>query len=204
MKPIHVMFDLETIGARDGAPIVQIGAVLFQPHGHVEVAGQVALDQGTISAPGTEFRACIEMEPWRMERADWSTIQWWLTRTSDRARQRVFGDQTRVGIGEALIDFTEWSKSWGTDPTYWWSDMDFDLRLMRQAYENHALQADACPFGNNLGPHRGVRDYRTLRWIGRGLGIEPAPFVGVEHDALDDAYAQAYYAVKVLRHLGMD
>lgn len=204
--PIHVCFDIETLGGKDGAPIVQIGAVLFSPWGSPSdfgggIAG--APEVGVISAPGTEFRRNVKLTDNDMQSATWATVQWWMTQTSDEARRRVFAEPERSPIRDALIAFKEWKMSWGVVPTYWWSDMDFDLRLMRQAYEKNYM-ATACPFGSDEGPHRGVRDFRTLRWIGKALGVEQAPRVGVEHDALDDAYHQAYYVIKVLRALGVE
>jgi len=217
MRPIHCLFDLETIGGRDGAPIVQIGAVLFSPWGqpsdfdssHKDLlpadarpSAVLLPGDGVISAPGAEFRENVFVCNEDLVAADWSTIRWWLTRTSDEARRRVFADDGRSKmLGTVLREFAFWCNSWGEAPTYWWSDMDFDLRLMRQAWAGMGIP---CPFGTDGGPHRGVRDYRTLRWIGKALGIEQAPRVGVEHDALDDAYHQTYYAIRVLRHLGVE
>jgi hypothetical protein len=226
-RAVHCLYDIETIGGRDGAPIVQLGAVLFSPWGTpadfatpaktvVGSCGAIQLEGcapehhgdlevGVISSPQGAFRMNVELRDYDLQSADWSTIKWWLSVPGQAARQRVFGEPERHPIGDVLRKFAEWVESWGTKPAYWWADLDFDCRLMRQAYENNHLPR-LCPFGGHgeNGPHRGVRDYRTLRWIGKSLGVEQAPRVGVEHDALDDAYHQAYYAIKVLRHLGVE
>lgn len=206
-RPIHCMYDIETIGGRDGAPIVQLGAVMFSPWGSTMDFGWPRLDGsedvGVISSDSTAFRANVRLTDQDLQTADWSTIEWWLTRPSELARRRVFAEPERIPLRGVLAQFADWVQSWGRNPKYWWSDLDFDCRLMRQAYDSVHM-GDRCPFGTNNGPHRGVRDYRTLRWIGKSLGIEAAPRVGVDHDALDDAYNQAYYAIKVLRHLGVE
>lgn len=207
MRPIHCLFDIETIGSRDGAPIVQLGAVLFSPFGSPVDFDQRAVEveggQGVISAPGSEFRMNVQVSSDALHFADWATIKWWLLNTTDEARRRVFAEPERERLRDVLLKFATWSWGWGAQPTYWWSDMDFDLRLVRQAYRMEG-EADACPFGSDGGPHRGVRDYRTLRWLGKSLGVEQAPRVGVEHDALDDAHHQAGYVIAVLRRLGIE
>lgn len=211
-RPIHCLYDIETLGGRDNAPIVQLGAVLFSPWGDPADFGGTGrgvcdpIGAGVISAPEGAFRMNVELTNHDVQRADWATIKWWLTVPDQRARLRVFGEPERSPISDVLRKFAVWAQSWGDAPTYWWSDMDFDCRLMRQAYDTAYLPR-LCPFGahgGENGPHRGVRDYRTLRWIGKALCIEQAPRVGVEHDALDDAYHQAYYAIAVLRHLGVE
>lgn len=210
-RPIHCLYDIETIGGRDNAPIVQLGAVLFSPWGAPAPEGRGIIMEdsaspGVISAPEHAFRMNVELPDSALARADWGTIKWWLTKPDQLARLRVFAEPERSPLSEVLHRFALWVQSWGEAPTYWWSDLDFDCRLMRQAYEGEFMSS-RCPFGvhgSGNGPHRGVRDYRTLRWIGKSLGIEAAPRVGVEHDALDDAFHQAYYAIKVLRHLGVE
>jgi hypothetical protein len=209
VRPIHCLYDIETIGCRDGAPIVQLGAVLFSPWGDPADFGGVGrgvcdpLGVGVISSPEGAFRMNVALGSDALHFADWSTIQWWLTKPEQQARLRVFAEPERSPIRDVLHQFAMWVRSWGVEPLYWWSDLDFDCRLVRQAYSMEGL-ASLCPFGSNDGPNRGVRDYRTLRWIGKSLGVEQAPRVGVEHDALDDAFHQAYYAIKVLRHLGVE
>lgn len=199
------MFDLETLGTGDHAPIVQIGAVLFSPWGDPADFGGIGrgvvdpAGAGVISAPGGEFNVALEFDKLALMRADPDTIRWWLTKPEQRARDRVFGAEKRTGLRQALIAFDDWLASWGPAPTYLWSAMDFDLRLIRQAQKSCGLERQ-CVWNN----HKVGRDFRTLKWIGKRLGIEAAPRVGVEHDALDDAYHQAYYAIKVLRHLGVE
>jgi hypothetical protein len=210
--PVHVMFDLETLGVGDLAPIVQIGAVLFSPWGvpsdfdraHPDMAPKAGApehhgepDVGVISGQGGAFCRRVKFGAVDLLRADADTIRWWLTTPSDEARRRVFGE-VGAGIHDVLKELDAWSLSWGVKPSYWWSGMDFDLRLLRQA--------GAAADGKRDWPwnHRKVgRDFRTLKWIGKGMGIESAPRVGVEHDAVDDCYHQAYYAIKVLRKLGV-
>jgi exodeoxyribonuclease VIII len=194
------MYDIETIGTRDNAPIVQIGAVMFSPNAKLEDFGgnpAAEMFNGVISAPGSEFRRNVIMDDSDLARADWSTIEWWL-RQEPEAQRRVFRD-VAFPLMEVLLEFEQWTMSWGDLPAFYWSDMDFDARLLRQAYRRLGI-AGACPLDKD---RRAVRDYRTLKWIGKDLGLEAPPFVGVQHDALDDAYHQALVAVAVLRKLGV-
>jgi exodeoxyribonuclease VIII len=183
---IHVMFDIETLGAANDAPIVQIGAVLFNPF----------VGNGIISAPGTEFNMHVDFD---LAGADQSTLLWWFAQ-GQQAQQRVFGrDLPRAALRDVLVNLGGWATTWGKPVDFWWSDMDFDLRMLRAAWAREL--GDPCPFGSEDGPHRGVRDCRTMRAVGKLLGVEEVPFVGVEHDALDDAHHQAVETSNILRAL---
>ena len=195
---VHCMVDIETLGSADDAPIVQLGAVLFNPWGTGSPYGSPKA-AGCISEPGSEFSWCISPGD-RTTAIDWQTLLWWMAQ-GQQAQQRVFGrDNQRRPLSDTLRHFESWSRSWDRPVDFWWSDMDFDLRLMRAAWKRAGLFGSP-PYGAPDGPHRGVRDCRTVRAIGRDLGIEPPPFVGIEHDALDDAIHQAIEVSNILRKI---
>lgn len=191
------MLDIETLGTGDNAAIVQIGAVLFDPLGVPEIVNANYVG-GVISAPGTGYRANVNVRQQVSEGlCDWDTIAWWMTKTTDEARRRVFAGD-RVNLYDALQGLTKFLGSWGQPAAYVWSDVDFDIRLLRQAYNRMGLD---CPFSANSSPFRGLRDYRTIRAVGTVLGMAPPMFVGTPHDALDDAYHQATHTAAILRRL---
>lgn len=196
-ETVHCMFDLETLGSADDTPIVQIGAVLFNPCAvrptDVDV---IACEGGVMTGPGADFRLEIAVDD--LSAADFRTLQWWFAQGQE-AQQAVFGRElARAPLRDALCRFGGWSTTWGKDVDFWWSDMDFDLRLMRAAWARSVEGYWKCPFGSDNGPHRGVRDVRTIKAIGRDLGIaEPEPW-GIEHDALADAQQQARLVSRIL------
>jgi len=197
---VHCMFDIETLGTADDAPIVQIGAVLFNPFAELVDGSGAAAGQGggIVSAPGTEFNVPVEFDA---AGADTDTLLWWFAQ-GQQAQQRVFGrDLKRWRLADALVQLGSWSLSWGQPVDFWWSDMDFDLRMLRAAWARDVDDAYVmcpCPFNTN---RRGVRDCRTMRAVGQMLGVEPPLFVGVEHDALDDAHHQATEVSNILRRI---
>ena len=189
----HIMFDLETLSVADDACIVQIGAVRFDPF---------AEERGLISTPEGEFRQQIELvspppgthRGYKRETIgviDASTVLWWM-RQSDDARRRVFEDENRKPLSIVLYQFRAWVYDQG-QPEHVWSDANFDWTLLRQAYTRLGI---VFPFA-----YRQCRDYRTLRMLGKMLGVEEPEFVGVQHDALDDAHHQAIHASNILRAL---
>lgn len=199
---VHCMVDIETLGSGDDAPIVQIGAVLFHPLAKIGNTARAAVEvpHGIVSMPGTEFNKHIKPSKERMGSTDFDTLQWWMAQGRD-AQMRVFDRSlARVELDDALCDLESWSRSWGRPVNFWWSDMDFDLRLLRAAWEKE-LSPVPCPYGSVDGPHRGVRDVRTIKALGRDMGMAEPPFVGIEHDALDDAWHQTHLVCSILRKM---
>lgn len=192
---VHCMVDIETLGSADDAPIVQIAAVMFNPWGTARALAGAAEGGGIISAPGGEFNWHVKIEG----PIDPDTLLWWFAQ-GQQAQERVFArGLERFSLRYVLGEFAGWSRHiWERPVDFWWSDMDFDLRLMRAAWKRSDLLGSA-PYGSDDGPHRGVRDCRTVRAIGRDLGIEPPLFVGVVHDALDDAHHQVIEVSNILR-----
>ncbi len=92
----------------------------------------------------------------------------------------------------ALFDYREWLKAPGGDIDEMWSNgADFDNVVLRNAYEAIELE---CPWG-----FRSSRCFRTLKM----LGVDPGENISrvTEHNALDDAKVQAYYAIAYLRKI---
>lgn len=183
---LHVMFDLETLGTGDGAAIVQIGAVGFAPRWEHYPEGMMG------SPDGGTFRAAIDFGDSEIGVLDAPTVHWWMGQSRD-ARRRMFGAQEREYLADALLRFTRWAEDWNVPIVGAWSHTAFDWQLLRQAYERCGLQ---MPFSRK---HN--RDYGTLKRVGEILGVEEPPFVGVKHDALDDACHQAAHANNILRKL---
>ncbi len=183
----HLMIDLETLGTGDNAAIVQMAAVIFDPH-----AGPT----GTYTLPGLEFNAHIELDDPNIGVLDAPCVHWWMQQ-SQVARDRVFGLQieNRVPLSTALMQLMHWTDVHcdGEELDGVWSHLAFDWRLLVQA----AKRCNVRWFSRRLGC-----DYGTLKRLGQSLGIEEPLFVGVPHDAVDDAFHQSTYAALILQVMG--
>lgn len=181
----HVMFDLETLGVHDGAAVVQIGAVLFDPW-----AGEA----GMISTPEGGFfrRVNITQEPDRLGTLDGDTLVWWA-RQERAARDQVFDCAGEDDIYQVLGHFQLWVQE--AAPEHVWSATQFDWTLLRQAYRRCDTQ---FPFSRHT-----ARCWPTLRAFGRAGGIEEPLFGGTPHVAIHDAQHQAIWATNIIRGLGL-
>ncbi len=178
----HVMLDLETLGTGDGAAIVQIGAVRFDPW-----AGD-----GLVSAPAAAFCESIRLDSVGLGTIDGPTVAWWLGQERE-AQDSVLLNENRTTMVAALDRFDHWIREESVE--FVWADSpNFDLRLLRQAFGRQGMP---WPF-----THRQERCHRTLKWQGRELlGLKEPERTGTKHHALVDAYHQAQVAVRILREM---
>lgn len=169
---IRVMCDLETLGVSSNAPILSIGAVVFDA------------DTGVIS---DHFYRAVDPESSVAAGAvmDVSTVMWWL-KQGDAARAAVTNKAGTAHISAALRDFAEWYPSANTQ--FWANGPDFDAVILTNAYRAAGM-APPWKFWNQ-------RCFRTLK----GEFPEVA-YAGPEtpHHAMYDAKAQAAHAIKLLR-----
>lgn len=89
---VHVMVDLETMGKKHNAPIVAIGAVVFDP-----ATGSI----------GESFYkvVCLESSVNWGAVIDPSTVIWWLKQSSE-ARSAIVNDDA-IPLLDALLQFRE-------------------------------------------------------------------------------------------------
>lgn len=170
----HVMLDLETLGTAPGCVILSIGAVEFGPDGL-----------------GAEFDVAISIddcEDYGLT-VDTLTEQWW-EQQSKEARDAAFGGS--YALREALALFDGFYVGAGAR-CLWGHGASFDAPVLAAAY---AAMGWKEPWAYNA-----TRCTRTLYEV---AGVDPkAPEfqVGVQHNALDDAKAQALAAIEAMRRL---
>lgn len=201
---VDVMVDIETLGTSPNAAIVQIAAVRFDPWARLEGAEK----PGLISSPEGSFyfTAKLTGDPTIDGDMDWSTVHWWL-KQSKGAQQRVFepAEEPKNHIGTGVLCFVKWltempfKRVWAAGP-------QFDLVLLKRTFER---TVNTMPIAHAFGDPRPTylwpirytmeRDFRTLREVGKLLGVPEPIRVGVAHDALDDAHHQAAWAIEILR-----
>lgn len=182
---VHVMVDLETMGKKSDAPIVSIGAVIFDP------------ETGFL---GETFYKVVSLESavsWGAE-IDPSTVIWWMKQSSE-ARSEIANDNA-IQLDDALLQFSEFvfenipggcetAQIWGNGAT-------FDNTILRSSFERACLE---CPWD-----YRNDRDVRTMVELGKAIGFDAKtsiPFEGERHNALAYAQHQARYVSAIWQRL---
>ncbi len=182
MNYLNIMLDIETLGTEDGAAIIQVGAVRFDLYG-----------SGAIS-PDT-FSCHVHWDSVNFGKIEPDTLQWWLQQDAD-VRSRVFAQGDAIALRACLRSLDAWVTRGGELLTVWSCPPNFDLRLLRQAYERCDM-VYRFPFWKE-------RDMRTVREV-FGMRADRPEFEGDKHDALDDARFQAQYLMNIVRCVnGMD
>ena len=173
IQPRHAMIDLETMGLLPNAPIVSIGAVIFDPRYNVI----------------TDETFYVELD-WKNQRNRVpckSTQQWWLTQSQEtRAALKGTAD-----LEEALDDLAFFLpddvKVWGNGP-------GFDITKLEVAYDEYDQEVP-WKFWN-------VRCCRTIKdmFESKRGGFDKKMGSG-KHNALQDAIFQANYVNDMWKQL---
>ncbi|HED4005985.1 TPA: 3'-5' exoribonuclease [Klebsiella variicola subsp. variicola] len=174
---VHVMVDLETMGKKHNAPIVAIGAVVFDP-----ATGSI----------GESFYkvVCLESSVNWGAVIDPSTVIWWLKQSSE-ARSAIVNDDA-IPLQDALLQFREFvsdNVAGGSKKAQVWGNgASFDNSILRSSYD---CIAEDYPW-----EYWNDRDVRTMVELGQAISFDPKttiPFEGSRHNALADAIHQARY-----------
>jgi hypothetical protein len=164
----HVMLDIETLGAEKPAPVLSIGAVLFDESGpsqHGNERFYTAIDPESLAEEG--FVACPD------------TAAWWMQQSDPARHAAVQGDVT---VRRAFRRFRSWYR--GVRETVLWANPPtFDHVVLRGAYEHIDYDAPWHP-----------AEARCCRTLDKLVPIEHPDREGTHHNALDDAIHQARVA----------
>lgn len=176
----HVMLDLETLGTKPGCPILSIGAVVFNT------------SQFYLTA--TNFNAAIEADTQSlMDSPDESTLSWW-SEQSEEAREAAFNSPDAQPLQLVLTNFSAWLVSLTQTPEdrifIWGNGATFDEPILKEAYKRYDLEP--------VWTFRDSMCFRTLKELGKMLGVKEPEFTGVKHNALCDAAHQAKWADQIL------
>lgn len=201
----ELMVDIETFGTSMGAPVITIGAVLFDPYAsdsseellrrvfkrRIDISDAVKLSIGV----------------------DGSTMRWWFEQ-HDGAIKALVGDDA-VSAQEAFRDLEMYCHERGSFANekffsdicdfpktnrYWAKDPDFDMRLMQHYYDHPSISARQ-PW--QFWECRSVRTVQDLAWPEGGVERPDFEVPGVAHDAAWDAITQAMTVQAAMRRLGL-
>lgn len=182
---VHVMVDLETMGKKNNAPIVAIGAVVFDP-----ATGSI----------GESFYkvVCLESSVNWGAVIDPSTVIWWLKQSSE-ARSAIVNDDA-IPLQDALLQFREFvsdNVAGGSKKAQVWGNgASFDNSILRSSYD---CIAEDYPW-----EYWNDRDVRTMVELGQAISFNPKttiPFEGSRHNALADAIHQARYVSAIWQRI---
>lgn len=182
---VHVMVDLETMGKKHNAPIVAIGAVVFDP-----ATGSI----------GESFYkvVCLESSVNWGAVIDPSTVIWWLKQSSE-ARSASVNDDA-IPLLDALLQFREFvsdNVAGGSKKAQVWGNgASFDNSILRSSYD---CIAEDYPW-----EYWNDRDVRTMVELGQAISFDPKttiPFEGSRHNALADAIHQARYVSAIWQRI---
>ena len=172
---MDIMVDLETLSSAPDAAIVAIGAVTFNDGGtpakdFIRQTFSVTIDARSAQRMGGMI--------------DGDTVSWWF-RQPEPARLALL--HAAMPLTGALLDFHNWVRRQSEAPRIWGTGASFDNVVLRQTFERAHLDA---PW-----EFRADRCYRTLKALRPDIPFEP---YGTHHNALDDAFAQATHAERIL------
>jgi hypothetical protein len=180
MPENHIMLDLETLDSGPTAAIVSIGAV------RMDFENLALLDDFYRMV---DARSCEEYGL----KIGADTVLWWLAQSEQAWLALTYPN--RLSLPEALGGFSNWA---GVSPVIWGNGATFDNVILRNAYRaaraRGALVAYPASYRDDL-------CYRTMRRMFPLKAGAPDGNVGVRHNALDDARAQAVTLLAILKGL---
>lgn len=182
---VHVMVDLETMGKKHNAPIVAIGAVVFDP-----ATGSIGESFYKVVCLESSVNWGAVMDP--------STVIWWLKQSSE-ARSAIVNDDA-IPLLDALLQFREFvsdNVAGGSKKAQVWGNgTSFDNSILRSSYD---CIAEDYPW-----EYWNDRDVRTMVELGQAISLDPKttiPFEGYRHNALADAIHQARYVSAIWQRI---
>ena len=191
-EPFHLSIDTETLGMRENAVFLSLGAAAFQlvPGG--------SNDYDKLIRTGFHVKFSVKDQIVNYQRTTTqSTLDWW--KQQEPAAQKILKPSDEdVDLASGLRMFNDWIKGCGYNwkTSYVWSrGTYFDFPKIEHAYDQTGVK---CGFNTWK-----IRDTRTYIDILTGVDngqYEPKggfPRNFLKHDALHDAAMDAYRMVEI-------
>lgn len=188
----HIVFDTETLGIRENAIVLSIGAVAFE----MEPGTKNDYDRYILDGFHVKFSIKDQLHTWKRS-VDEGTVEWWKGQ-SEEAKKILKPSPNDVTMAEGLTQLNDWIKSidgYKWNSSYVWSrGTYFDFPKMESMYHQAGVK---CGFNTWK-----IRDVRTYIDILTGVDngkYEPdrQPENFIAHDALHDAAMDAYRMVEI-------
>jgi hypothetical protein len=168
----HIMLDLETLDTAANSAILSIGAVSFTMDGGIH-------DKIHLYVHDNDDNSTVTVD----------TLLWWMGQDENARAAQIKAE--RQPMSTALGSFAGWVEKQGDLAGMWGNGAAFDNVILRSAYERNGF---IVPWS-----HRVDRCFRTMKRM--FPSVEADTFVGVKHDALDDAANQAMHLCKIMKSL---
>lgn len=171
---MDLMIDIETLGTHPKSPIISIGAVFFDIEGG-EIINEFYIDLDIKDQIDTGIRT-----------VDADTLKWWMNQSD--AAKKIFKDEAYVLPTQGGLEhFVQWVKDHRQQGSgVWGNGATFDIVLLESIFKDYNIK--------NPWNFWEIMDMRTFRrFVGK---MEPIEKRGINHNALDDAVAQALYCIK--------
>lgn len=194
---IELMVDLETLGTEESAPVISIGACLFNPYVQNTFEGLMPYS----------FIANIDIEDAVKYSSGISagTVKWWFNQSDAAIKRLVNGELTN--LQDALRSLWRFATDRGSGEAHiralpvpervWAKSPDFDCKILQYACKQTGL---IYPF--RYFNQRCVRTAVDLAFPD-GEDSRPVFKTGVHHDARDDAINQALMIQACHAELGL-
>jgi DNA polymerase III epsilon subunit-like protein len=171
----QVVVDLETLSTRPNSCIVSIGAVAFNLQDGILDNFFINVDASSSKSHG------LHIDP--------NTIEWWQKQSKEAQRAWQKDPQSLEYALEKFAEFYEKGNP------IWGNGSSFDITILESAYYAVGWDKDK-QYGDHL-PWKfwDIYDMRTLTSI-LGRKLEKT---GVNHNALDDAMAEAKLLIEMLK-----
>lgn len=183
MTQTHLMLDIETLGVRPSARVIEIGWATFDPFGNgVLKSGSVAVDVGS-QAYGT---------------IDAGTVDFWL-KQPDGSRLAL-AKAKKVSIREAIELLDKELSPWGQFTGVWSHGPAFDVTILQGHYDRLGR---GMPWS-----YKAVRDTRTLaeacKLVLGHVPEYPRIAEGADHTGEADSVNQAVWVQRMYSALHND
>ena len=169
----NLVLDLETLGVNPGCGILAIGAI--------------SLDLRN------RFYAKVRPSSNRSYRltTDSKTLDWWNNQSEESRNESFSGTEDLSKVLLSLNKFLAALPLGGRELRIWGNGADFDLPILRVAYEETKVFNPIPPFS--------ARCYRTMKSL--FPEVKKPPFIGEKHTAIADARNQAEHLKVILESI---
>lgn len=134
---MDLMVDLETLGIRNDAIILTIGAQLFDPSVKGwETKPQKHIHTGNLYSPSINYRVDVDEQEAKGRSIDPQTLDWW-TQQSKEAQDEAFSPENRIPFRQALLDLVRMAEPCNR---VWAKGILFDFAILEHALAQEEIR----------------------------------------------------------------